>query len=213
MRQRGVAHWLRRSLVLALLLTALSAGAWLERVALLRGAADLWVVSDPITTADAVAVLGGGEDMRPFVAADLYAKGVVHKILVSQVEDGRSVDIGAALSDTEINLRVLRKLGVPDGAVELFGNGNKNTRDEAIALKRWTERHAASTLIIPTEPFFARRARWIFQRVFSGMAVRVEVPSFDPPTGYSREDWWKTEDGVIAFQNEIIKYLYYRLKY
>ncbi len=27
------------------------------------------------------------------------------------------------------------------------------------------------------------------------------------------DDWWQHKEGVIAFQNEIIKFLYYRLKY
>ena len=80
-------HRLRQFFVFALILTALGSGAWLERNALLQGAADLWVVSDPITPADAVVVLGGGADVRPFIAADLYAKGLVQKILVSRVED------------------------------------------------------------------------------------------------------------------------------
>ncbi len=62
---------------------------------MLRGAANLWVVSDPITPADAVVVLGGGVDVRPFAAADLYEKGLINKILVSRARDGRSVDIGA----------------------------------------------------------------------------------------------------------------------
>lgn len=212
-RQRGVARRLRRYLVFTLLLTALGAGAWIERVALLRGAANLWIVSDPITPADAVVVLGGGEDMRPFVAADLYSKGLVRKILVSQVESGRSVKIGAVPSHTDTNVKVLRKLGVPDDAIELFGNGNKNTRDEAIALKSWTKRQATSVLVIPAELFFARRVRWIFQREFSGTTVHIEVPSFDPPSGYSRAEWWKTEAGVVTFQNEVLKYFYYRLKY
>jgi hypothetical protein len=214
MRQLGIAHRLRRgSIVFLLLLTALGAGTWLERAALLRGAAYLWIVSDPITRADAVVVLGGGSDMRPFVAADLYAKGLVHRILVSQVKERRTVSIGAFQGQTEQNLMVLRKLGVPDDAIELFGNEVENTHDEAVALKDWTERHAASAFIVPAEVFFARRVRWIFQREFSGTAVRIEVPSFDLPSDHSRSEWWKTEAGVIAFQNEVLKYLYYRLKY
>lgn len=60
---------LRACFVFALLLFC--AGAWIVRETLLRGAADLWVVSDQITPADAVVVLAGGEDLRPFVAADL----------------------------------------------------------------------------------------------------------------------------------------------
>jgi uncharacterized SAM-binding protein YcdF (DUF218 family) len=212
-RPRGASHRLRRHLVFALLLAAIGAGAWFERIALLQGAADLWVVSDPITPADAVVVLGGGADVRPFVAADLYAKGLVHKILVSQVEDDRPAKIGVVPNHNELNLRVLRKLGVPDGAIEFFGNGSQNTWEEAVALKDWSKQHATSTLIIPAEVFFARRVRWVFQREFSGTGVRIEVPSFDPPNGYSRANWWKSEGGLVTFQNEVLKYLYYRLKY
>ena len=72
-----------------LLLTVLAAGVWLGRAPLLRGAADLWIVSDPVTHADAVAVLGGGLDVRPFAAAELYKKGLVTKVLVSQVAEAR----------------------------------------------------------------------------------------------------------------------------
>ena len=79
---------LRRFLAIALLLTGLGVGAWLERAALLQGSADLWIVSDPVTPGDTVVVLGGGLDLRPFVAADLYRKGLAGRILVSQVVGG-----------------------------------------------------------------------------------------------------------------------------
>lgn len=110
-------------------------------------------------------------------------------------------------------MAILQKLGVPDDAIELFGQDNKNTLDEAIASKSWAEKHAASVLVIPTEPFFARRARWIFQREFSGMPVHIEVLSFGPPCGYTQAQWWRTDAGIVTFQNEVLKYLYYRLKY
>jgi uncharacterized SAM-binding protein YcdF (DUF218 family) len=204
---------LRQYFAIVVVLATLCAGAWIERDALLRGSADLWVVSDPITPADAVVVLGGGIDMRPFVAADLYAKGLVKKVLLSEVEEGRSAGIAALPGHTELSRKVLVKLGVPNSAIETFGNANKNTWEEAAALKGWTDRNAASVLIIPTEGFSARRVRWVFRHVFSNTAVCIEVPSFDPSRDYTRAEWWKTEAGVITFQNEVLKYLYYRLKY
>jgi uncharacterized SAM-binding protein YcdF (DUF218 family) len=175
--------------------------------------ADLWIVSDPITPSDAVVVLGGGLDLRPFVAADLYAKGLAKKILLSEVDEGRSVDIGALVGHSEENRRVLSRLGVPESAIETFGSANKNTWEEAVALKEWADRNAVSVLIIPTEIFSARRVSWTFRREFAGTGVRIEVPAFDPPRLYARAEWWRTEDGVIAFQNEVLKYFYYRLKY
>jgi hypothetical protein len=66
--------------------------------------------------------------------------------------------------------------------------------------------------VVPTEIFSARRVRWIFDREFVGSSVRLEFPAFEGP-GYTRAEWWKTEAGLIAFQTEVMKYLYYRLKY
>jgi hypothetical protein len=84
--------------------------------------------------------------------------------------------------------------------------------DEAVALRDWAERNAASAFIIPSEIFSARRVRWIFCREFLGTAVSIEVPSIEPPH-YTPSNWWKTERGLVAFQNEVLKYIYYRLKY
>jgi DUF218 domain-containing protein len=144
------------------------------------------------------------------VAADLYGRGLANKILVSQTA-------GTSPTDTELNCATLLKLGVSPGAIETFGNANSNTREEAVAVRRWAERNAASAFIIPSELFSTRRVRWIFHRELSGSAVII-VPSFEPP-GYTLSEWWKTEQGVIAFQNELLKYIYiyiyiyYRLKY
>jgi uncharacterized SAM-binding protein YcdF (DUF218 family) len=204
-------RWFIGRLVAAiLLLIVLVAGVWLERAPLLRGAADLWIVSDPVTRSDVVVVLGGNLDMRPFVAAELYKKGLVTKILVSQVAETRSSKIGVP-GHSELNRMVLLKLGVPDAAIEMLGQENRSTMDEAVTLRDWANRHGVSRIVIPIEIFAARRLRWIFDREFAGSPVRIEIPAFE--WGYTRAEWWKTEAGMIAFQNEIMKYLYYRLKY
>jgi hypothetical protein len=120
--------------------------------------------------------------------------------------------MGAVHSHSEQNREILLKLGVPAGVIETFGTASRNTRDEALALRKWAELNGASVFIIPSEIFSARRVRWIFRREFCGTAVRVEVPYTESP-GYARWDWWKTEQGLLAFQNEVLKYIYYRWKY
>lgn len=187
--------------------------AWLKGQTLLRGAADIWIISDAVTPADAAVVLGGGFGDRAFVAAELFRKGLVNKVLVSQVEEDRAAAIGAVQGDRESTRQLLLKLGVPATAIETFGNANKNTWEEAVALKGWAERNVASVLIVPTDAFSARRVRWAFRRELVGTGVRIEVPSFDPSNGYACAEWSKTEIGVITFRNEVFKYFYYLLKY
>jgi len=193
-------------------LAGVAAGGWLVREPVLVGVADLWIVSDPVSRADAIVVLGGGLATRPYVAAELWQRGLADKILISQPREERAIKIGAMPPQRELNLEILLKLGVPAGVIETFGSANKNTKDEAVALREWAERNGASAFIIPTEIFPARRVRWIFRREFSGTDVRIEVPSVELPS-YTRRNWWKTEKGLVAFRTEFLKYIYYRLKY
>ena len=210
--QLGQRRFNGRLVATTLLLTALVSGVWLQRATMLRGAADLWMVSDPVTRSDVVVVLGGEPTVRPFVAAELYRKGLATKVLISQVAEPRSTKIAGIPGHTELNRMVLLKLGVPEASIETFGQANQSTFDEALALRAWADEHHVSRIVVPTEIFSARRVRWILNRQFAGSAVHLEVPSSEMPN-YSRTDWWKTGWGIIKFQNEIIKYLYYRLTY
>ena len=99
----------------------------------------------------------------------------------------------------------------PERPIKLMVAFSAGGVNDAVA-RQWAERNAASAFIIPTEMFSARRVRWIFQRELSGRGVTIEVPSFEP-LSYTRGEWWKAEQGVVAFQNEVLKYIYYRLKY
>lgn len=211
-RARSCCAALRRGLLALFALAAvLAIGAWCDRDALLRTAADLWIVSDPPAPADAVAVLGGGVADRPFAAAGYYQEGLVRKVLISDAYQGPAEKLGVVIPDAVASREVLLKLGVPAGAIETFGHRLRNTRQEALALRIWAKRTEARSIIVPTEIFSARRVRWMLHRVLRPDTT-VRVPALDPPD-YSRTDWWRSSEGIIAFQNEILKYLYYRIRY
>jgi uncharacterized SAM-binding protein YcdF (DUF218 family) len=196
---------------LAVCVTVLTAAGWIERQSLLRGAAAAWIISDQPAPADAVAVLGGGLEYRPFAAAEYFRRGLVPKVLVSNIGSSPAERLGVLESHVKANMEVLEKLGVPPTAIEPFGNDLKDTFAEANALHAWALRTGARRIIVPTDIFAARRLRWTLHRVFGNDAVTL-VPAIDVPD-YTRNDWWRNENGVITFQNEIIKYVYYRLEY
>jgi uncharacterized SAM-binding protein YcdF (DUF218 family) len=186
--------------------------AWLNRAVILRGAAEIWVISDPIENADAVAVLGGGVNTRPFAAADLYNAGKVKLVLVAAVKPSRIEDLRLMPSNSELARSVLIKLGVAPQAIIAVGHDVSNTYEEARAVREWARNNGATKIIIVTEMFSSRRVRWIFDREFAMIGVKAIIYTVADPD-YDFYRWWQDERGIIQFQNEALKYLYYRLRY
>ena len=202
----------KKAFKLSLLIVVICAAIWLSREALLRYTAQLWIVSDNLEPADAIVILGGGFDTRPFAAAEDYKAGLARKILVAEVNLGKAEKLGFVPSHSVINRGILIKLGVAEADIESFGGGLFSTFEEAVALREWAVRTHARSVIVPIEIFSSRRARWMLTRALAGTGTTVQIQALDDPA-YDRADWWKTHHGLISFQNELFKYIYYRFKY
>jgi uncharacterized SAM-binding protein YcdF (DUF218 family) len=205
------ARFRRAAIGLALAAIAIGAG-WVERGPLLQNIAAGWVVSEELAHADAVVVLGGGIDVRPFAAAALYKRGLADTVLVSNARKGRAERLGFIPTHTELNRDVLIKLGVPATAIGDFGENLSSTEEEAGALRAWAAQRQAKSIIVPTELFAGRRVRWIFERELAPVGVHVIVHTYEP-ADYTLADWWRHRSGLIDFNNEVLKYLYYRARY
>ena len=197
----------------ALAIALISAGTvWLTHAPLLRHIANSWVVSDDLAHANAIVVLGGSLEVRPFAAAALYKQGFADKILVSNVPLGKAERLGFIPSHTELNRDILLKLGVPPSSIAIFGENNSSTVEEAVALRAWAAQSRAKRVILPTDLFDTRRTRWILDRALNPAGVTVIVRAFPAPD-YGINDWWRNRHGLVDFNNEVLKYLYYRLVY
>ncbi|MBP7950091.1 MAG: YdcF family protein [Verrucomicrobiales bacterium] len=185
---------------------------WWFRIPLGRTAARWWMVEESPASADAIVVLGGGEDYRPFAAAKLWKEGLAPLILVPNVPPSPAETLGLRSTTTEIILGVLKSQGVPEAAIQRIGHDASSTREEALAVKTWVEAHPSTVhiLLVPTDPFATRRTNWFFEKTLPGIDTRVL--RIDPHE-YTAETWWEKEQGLIAFQNEVLKNLYYHLKY
>ncbi len=205
MKERGVIGWSVMVWCFAVFLLAI----WLSRGVLFRIATDFWIVSntDTVSPADAVVVLGGGLRTRVVGAAEYYGRGAVQKILISNVRHGKSETLAWETATTR---SLLIELGVPSAAIELFGAALSSTYEEAVALREWALRTHAHRLIVPTEAFSSRRVRWVLERELAGTETQVQVPVLEHPA-YSRSELSK--NAFTAFQLELMKYLYYRLRY
>lgn len=190
----------------------LLAVAFVFRAPLLTGLANLWIVNEPVTKADAIVVLGGGLENRPFAAAKLFHDGIAPKILYMDVKLSPTTELGITPPERELTHRVLLSQGVPETAMEAIGNGVSSTYDESRAVRAWVEKTGAKSLLIPTDLFHTRRARWLFRKELKGTGAQIRVVAV-APREYQATNWWQREQGLIAFQNEWIKLPYYWLKY
>lgn len=196
-----------RTLAVLLLASAMCA-------AILLATAGYWLPrEDPLpleTKADAVVVLGGSVFRSPH-AADLYKGGYAKRVLLSQTVTSGKVEFLRehgiqAPSLTEQNRELLRRLDVPDQAVELFGAGNRSTAEEGRALATLYA-DQTPTLIIVTSAYHARRAGIILSRALP------EATLFFSPTPYEPfpKAWWQSRSSALAVLSEAIKTVYYLL--
>jgi uncharacterized SAM-binding protein YcdF (DUF218 family) len=182
------------------------------RAPLLTGVARAWMVDEPTTKADAIVILGGGLENRPFAAARLFHDGVASRILYMDVRHSPAEEMGITMSEGEVTHRILLSKGVPEKAMTMIGNGVTSTHDESKAVEAWMEKNGARSIIIPTDLFHTRRVRWVFTKELRRFKPEIHVVAV-ASRRYKADDWWQHEEGLIALETELVKYAYYRAKY
>ena len=204
---------LLKRLVAALVLAGAVLGlAYLFRAPLLRAGADLWIVNQTASPADAIVVLGGGLESRPFAAAKLYHAGLAPRVVLMNVRPGPATELGVLPAEAVLTRQVLVAEGVAETNLVALGNGVATSYDEALAVRDWVRQTGARRLLIVTDLFHTRRVSWLYAKELAGLNVSTRVVAATQRQ-YTAADWWCHEEGLIAFQNEVIKFAYYRLKY
>jgi uncharacterized SAM-binding protein YcdF (DUF218 family) len=186
---------------------------WLARAPILRGVARAWIIHQPTEKADAVYVLGGGLQYRTFEAVRLYQQGIVPKILLSHSKPSPTDELGLTKPEPILMREVLLKKGIPEQAIQFIGTNVTSTYEETLALRDWARQSQARRVIICTDFFHTRRCRWIFNRTIPGGSVELRFTAISPQDPYTPDNWWQREAGLITFNNEVVKFLFYLAKY
>ncbi len=203
LRKRAAAWTLSLLLFLAL-------AAWALRAPLLTGAARWLTVDDRPARGDFVYVLGGELHTRPFHAARLYRAGVAPRVVLARVRDLPATELGLFPNETDVSVRVLRRLGVPDSAIVVLRlpGGASSTAEEARALRDHLRRTGARRVVVVTNAYHTRRARWALRRGTRGVPAEI-LMSPARARGFDETDWWRSEEGLITYLNEYIKFGFY----
>lgn len=183
------------------------------RVSLLKAAADWLVVEDQLAAGDLVFLLNGEEETRPFHAAELVKDGWAPRVVLAQVKDSPTVELGLYPNPTAVSVGMLEQAGVPaEDIIVLSDDLVSSTRDEAVALKQYLNQNKVERVILVTSALHTRRSEWIIQKTLAGADVELVV---SPAVHYdfSVDNWWQSERGLVYLTNEYIKLLYYLFSY
>ena len=164
---------------------------------------------DTFSQADAIIVLGGdgGNFFRVQQGVALFNEGHAPVVVFS---GGVSLkDAGLACSSAQLSLEAAQELGLPDGAA-IIASGAQSTYDEAVNLSRLAQQQRWHGIIIVTDLFHTRRAARTFRTLLPDTTIYLSAAP-DPNVDASR--WWQTEEGLVAVFNEVIKLVFYWVRY
>jgi uncharacterized SAM-binding protein YcdF (DUF218 family) len=170
--------------VILLLLAVVAAprlGAWL-------------VVEDPLLKADAIFVLGGTLYERPLEAVDLYHEGWAPRVLLlRQIPDEGEDELvrrGVPFQrEIDLQVDVLKKLGVPRPAIEILGEQD-STKDEAEALRAVVVARGWPRVIVVTSKQHTRRARMVMNQRLAGTGSQAILRASRYDTS-DVDGWWR----------------------
>lgn len=186
----------RRAVAIGLIvLLALIGLGVLAHRPLLRAAAQVLVVDDPLEPADAIVVVAGGTPSREAAAAALFRDGRAPRVLVSRqfVPDRvqQLLDMGIRRLDFQgESVAALERFGVPRDAIVVLDEPAKITETELRAVAAAARERGWRRLILVTTWLHGRRVQVIWRREAGG-AIEARVAGVALDECSAGEPWWR----------------------
>lgn len=182
---------------------------WLARAPILTAIAAFLTVEHTIEPADVILVFPGEANVRPTRAAELYGAGLAPTIVMPRVANVDGDTLGVMPNMTDAAAVVMQRLGVPRDAIVVLKTpgGSTSTRDDVRIFREYVERHDVRRVIAVTSMYHTRRARWALRRALDGLSVEIMMTPA-PELGFSENDWWQSEDGMITYFQEYVKWVH-----
>lgn len=159
----------------------------LLRAPILQGIGNLLVVSDLVTHAEALVVLGGQAFRRGSAGADAYKRGVAPEVWITTPLATPEEAHGYATPQIAILRRVLVDQGVPNRAIRVVPDTVTTTEHEAEVVCRTAQARGIRSLAVLTSSYHSRRAHIIYRRRCPTLGVTVGII----PSAESLARWWE----------------------
>ncbi len=167
----------------------------------LTAAGGLLIIADPLVESDAAVVLsGGGGSERLDEAVRIYQEKMAEFIVFTHPEREGG---GWQSHLMDMKLQAINQ-GVPITGLLVTDKHGNSTYEEAKEVRRYLEPMKFKSILVVTDPFHTFRTRLIFQEVFKGSSIKVNVR---PVRGhwYRSTTWWRSAEGWQMTAEEYLK--------
>lgn len=196
---------MKKALIWISILILVFLGAYFSLPRVLEGMASYLIVRDEIEPAAAIVVLGGDDNgERVNEAVQLYWNGYADKLLMS------GGPLAWKLTSAEWMKRQALIMGVPARAV-ILEDRSESTLENALYSLAILKRLGVRSVILVTSPNHSRRAKNVFQKVFSKENIKVmSYPA--QKSDFRLSGWWTRHEDTQLVVWEYVSLVYYFLK-
>ncbi len=203
---------LKKKWIVLIALLAIAIMLLLFRIPILRAAGNFLIYEDNLKKVSHAFVLSGGPWDRGNEAARIFKKGFADTLVCT----GENIPhdfkaLGLNMLESEITEKNMLNKGIPKSQIVLLKKGTSTQEESDEILTFCKERSVKSIIVISTD-FHTRRIKQVFKKKFEKEGIEVIVWAA-PSSSYDAQNWWQSENGLIALNNEYLKQLYYLLKY
>lgn len=203
---------LKKKWIALIALLAIAIMLLLFRVPIMRAAGNFLIYEDDLKKVTYAFVLSGGPWDRGNEAVRIFEKGFADTLVCT----GENIPhdfkaLGLDMLESEITEKNMLNKGVPKSQILLLKKGT-STREESEEILAFCKSRSVKSIIVLSTDFHTRRIKQVFKNKFEKEGIEVIVWAA-PSSKYDAQNWWKSEDGLIALNNEYIKQLYYLVKH
>ncbi len=204
---------MRRKILIAFGVLFLAAVlVFLFRKPLLQAASGGLIEQNALQKAEALFVLSGNSYDRGNEAVKILTGGYTSLIIctgANPVVELKSLNIDTLESDM-IVANLHRQL-IGDSLIVQLKEGT-STIEEAEAILRYCRAKNFKRVVVLSSLLHTARVNSVFREKFEKVGIELIVRGA-PSSRFKESEWWKSEEGLIAVNNEWIKTVYYWWKY
>lgn len=205
-------YWQRKWLRRVFILFSLALVLFMLKGAILRGLGNWLVAEDELTETDMCFVLGGNSYERGMEAASVYKKFPNQKFTATGGNYPLQIRaLDTLMFEAELTRHIMKKRGVDENKVSIL-TGSRSTMEESDEILKYCLDNGYKNITVISSSFHLRRVRWVFEDKFKEHGIHVIFHGSNPDD-YNQSNWWHSEEGLIMANNEVVKLIYYFLKY